>query len=424
MSFFSKLLQRLAPAEAEGPDDDAREIFALRVQGILAAAGHPSTFDAEGFALRFHDGAVAYLGNRFGTFSTSADTGEQEALLVEIAEGILDIQAKPHPPESWEDAAPLLLVRLRPRTFTTVTRLRFALEGFEGPFPEGPSRPISEDLQLELVLDMPRSIMSLSRDQLEKWGVSEEEAFDIAVANLMRTAPEPFDRVASGVFASQVGDCYDSGRLVLTERIRELALIGDPVVLPANRDTLIIAGELDTAGLSIMLDVALQCVHQPRLDTLQPVVLRDDGYEDWWPAPSHPLAVAWGELAVRNRGSAYAELKELLEATWREQAIERFIPSFGAVQLDDSTRPLSYSVWAPVAGVLPQADLVNVVSPDETQVAVFVPWHKLTQVLGGALVREQALWPPLYRTQGAPDAETFAKLAAHAREVRVIETDS
>lgn len=421
MSFFSKLLQRLAPVEPEGPDDDAREIFALRVQGILAAAGHPSAFDADTFALRFHDGAVAYLGNRFGTFSTSDDSQEQEALLVEIAEGILDIQARPVPPESWEAAAGDLRVRLRPRTFSTVTRLRFGLEGFEGPFTDGPSQRVSEDLLLELVLDMPRSIMSLSKEQLHKWGVSEAEAFATAIANLERSAPLPFDRVATGVYAAQVGDCYDSGRLVLTEQIRDLPLVGDAVVLPANRDTLLIAGEHDAAGLSILLDVAMQCANQPRLDTLQPVVLREDGYEDWWPADSHPLAAAWGELAVRNRGSAYAELKELLEATWQRDAIDRFIPSFGAVQIDESTRPLSYSVWAPVDGVLPEADLVNVVSPDERQVAVFIPWEKLVQIAGATLVREADLWPPLYRTRGAPDGATFQLLAAHAREIRDVE---
>lgn len=418
MSFFSKLLQRLSPEEPEPPSDDEREVFALRIQAILAAAGHPGELDLEAFSLRFTDGAVAYLGNRFGAFSTSDDPGEREAMLADIAEGIIDIQARPRAPETWEEAAPHLRVRLRPKTFSSVTKLRFALEGFEGPFPEGPSVPVSADLLLELVLDMPRSIMSLAEDQLEDWGVTPEDALAMAVENLAHSAAAPFGELATGVYAAQVGDCYDSGRLVLIDDIRDLPLVGDPVLLPANRDTLIITGEQDAAGLSILLDIAVQAAQQPRLDTLQPVVLREEGYEDWWPDDNHRLAAAWGELAVRNRGSAYAELKELLEATWRADGTDRFVASFGAVQLDEKARPYSYSMWAPVDGLLPQTDLVNVISSDEKTLALFVPWQKLVDEAGDQLEEQKDLWPPLYRFRGAPDSETFAALAAHAHEVK------
>ncbi|TNE92749.1 MAG: hypothetical protein EP330_00605 [Deltaproteobacteria bacterium] len=420
MSFFSKLLQRLAPDEPEPPDEDERELFALRIQAILAAAGHPGELDLENFSLRFEDGAVAYLGNRFGAFTASEDEREREAMLVDIAEGIIDIQSRPQPPETWEEAAPRLLVRLRPKTFSTVTRLRFMLDGFEGPFPEGPTIPVSQDLVLELVLDMPRAIMSLGREQLDDWGVSADEAFSQAVDNLRDSEPSPFVEVTTGVYAAQVGDCYDSGRLVLLDQIRELPLVGDPVVLPANRDTLVITGEDDPAGLSILLDVAVQASQQPRLDTLQPVVLRPEGYEDWWPHPSHRLAAAWGELAVRNRGSAYAEIKDLLEATWQRGGVDRFMASFGAVQLDETARPLSYSMWAPVDGMLPEADLVNIISPDEQHLALFVPWTTLMDVAGDQLEREVDVWPPVYRFRGGPDPQTFEVLAAHAREVKAM----
>jgi hypothetical protein len=416
MSFFSKLLQRLAGEEPELPSDEVRELFAIRIQGMLASAGHPATLDLDGFTLRFEDGAVAYLGNRFGVWSGSQDRDEREHMLVDIAEGILQIQRQPSAPATWEEAAGRLQIRVRPRSFGTITRLRFALEGFEGDLPDGPGRTLTEELLLELVLDSPRSIMSLPPEQLASWGVTLEQAFAHAEANLRALDPTPFTRVTSSVWAAQVGDCYDSARLVLTDLIRDLPVHGDPVVLPANRDTLFVCGEGDTAGLSVLLDTALQASRQPRLDTLQPIVLRAHGYEDWWAPAGHRLAAAWGELAVRNRGSTYAELKELLETGFERDGDDRFVAHFGAIQTDETQRPRSYAIWPPVRGLLPQTDLVNIIGPDEDLLAMFVPWDAVQACAG--LSREPNVWPPLYRFEGPPDSISFAALRERAQEVR------
>lgn len=77
---------------------------------------------------------------------------------------------------TFQNAAPLLGVRLWPAELDEVRRLSVWREDLPG-------------LLTSLCADSPTSILTVSRQALEKWGVTEQEAFDRALANLDTLAP-------------------------------------------------------------------------------------------------------------------------------------------------------------------------------------------------------------------------------------------
>lgn len=68
-----------------------------------------------------------------------------------------------------------------------------------------------------------------------------------------------------------------TSRLLLSNVIRQIEVKGDPVAMIPNRETLIVAGSEDAAGLAAMLLLATEALQQPRL--ISGVALRLDGEE-------------------------------------------------------------------------------------------------------------------------------------------------
>ena len=66
-----------------------------------------------------------------------------------------------------------------------------------------------------------------------------------------------------GVYLSVWAE-YDSSRLVLTEIVRQFRVKGDPVAMIPNRETLIVAGSEDEAGLEAMVSMASEGLTKPR----------------------------------------------------------------------------------------------------------------------------------------------------------------
>jgi hypothetical protein len=98
---------------------------------------------------------------------------------------------------------------------------------------------LAGSLGVSLVYDLPESILLLQQHHLDDWGVSFDAALGAAVRNLEEISHEPFDSPAPGVWRSPWRDNHDAARLVLTEVIRAHEVAGDPVVVVANRDTLL-----------------------------------------------------------------------------------------------------------------------------------------------------------------------------------------
>ena len=149
------------------------------------------------------------------------------------------------------------------------------------------------------------------------------------------------------------------------------------------------------------------------MDTLQPIVLRGGTWHDWHPPDGHPMRDAFYELAIRTRGTSYAELKTLLERRHERDGTDVFVASYGVFRPADGALPWSHAIWPPVRGWLPEADLVSVVHPDERRYVV-VPREALVVVAGHLLDPVPGLHPPYDAFDGVPDAHLWERLKAHA----------
>jgi hypothetical protein len=416
-TFYSKLLtgmqQRMtASVPAEPAADHLRDLFALQVQAVLHAVGLRSEYDADQFSLRMDLGNVsrlANLENQFYEFEQAA-AEERDGIVLHVANGIRDA-CRPSPiAEELTDARAALRPRIRHRAHLVIVRLQRESQADD---PDGVYVPVSTDLGAEIVYDTPTNIVSLPADQLAVWGLTPEEALEIAVRNLRAAAPDPFRAVGDGVYVATVGDCFDSARLLLTDQIAALPLNGPPVALPANRDTLMITGANDLGGLYRLLEVALQALERPRMDTLHPVVLSHGAWREWLPPEGHPMWEAFYELSVLTRGECYAAMRRALDDQHQRQGLDVFVASFGVMVRSAGELPWSHAVWPPVAGWLPEADLVTVINPGGDRYIV-VPWPKLRQVAHHRMRKVPEMHPPYFAFDGAPDDELWERLRVHA----------
>ncbi|MEQ1571004.1 MAG: hypothetical protein ABMA64_35570 [Myxococcota bacterium] len=416
-SFFSKLLTRMSPAPgAPEPDPtalrDERDTFALRVQAILAAVGLGATYDPEEFALRLAGGSVSWLGNRFDEYRRAPES-DRESIVLHVARGIVDAGQPSPVADDWSTARLHLRPRIRQRAHLVILGLQMEADGLDARGLLHAFVPITTDLGAEVMFDTPTNIVSIPSGKLESWSVDPHEALEVSIANLRASAPEPFRAIGDGVYAAVVGDCYDSARMLLVDEVAALPVDGEPVALPANRDTLVITGADNVGGLYRVLQIALAVLDRPRMDTLQPAVLRDGRWTDWLPPPGHPMREAYYELAVRTRGTSYAELRDLLLRRNEQQGSDLFVASYGVYRAGKSEPPWSHAIWPPVRGWLPEADLVSVLNPEDDRYIV-VPRAALLSFASHLLRPVEGVHPPYLAFDGAPDRGLWLRLREHA----------
>lgn len=419
--FLSRLLTRMEPVSKPPAADERneRDAFALRIKVILETIGITVVYDTEEFALRMGNGSVSWLANRFDEFQRAPE-GEREGIVLHVARGIVDA-GRPSPVlHALAGARPNLRPRIRQQAHLVILGLQMEDGGHPSDAPLHAYVPLSTDLGVEVVYDTPNNIVSIPTERLQGWGLTPAEALAIAVENLRQSTPDPFGYVGDGVFVAAVGDCYDSARLLLTDEIASLPLEGEPVALPANRDTLVITGANNLGGLYRMLQIAMSVLDRPRMDTLQPVVLRNGVWCDWLPPVEHPMREAFYELAVRNRGTSYAELKDLLVRRHARDGRELFVASYGVLPADAGQRASSHAVWAPVRGWLPESDLISVIHPEDGRYIV-VPRDKVVSVAGHLLAVVPEVHPPYHAFEGGPSLGLWNDLRVFAVREGVME---
>ena len=409
MTFWSSLLNRMIGQAEPDARGEERDIFTVRLKALVETVGYPSELDEEAWALRFEGGQVHYLGNLYDAWA-DLPGHERESALLFLAEQVVHmVKGGDDVPVCWEDAQSMVRPTVRATTYHPLVALETEAEHGDVAHSVTVSHRVTEHLVIELVIDFPNTIGSLDSDLLVAWGVSTERALESALANLRAVDPDPFELLSAGVFCAQVGDCYDASRLLMVEELRMLPVAGDVVVLAANRDTLLICGEDDRAGLQILLGAAARASQQHRLVTTRPIVLREDGWHSWTVPVGAPHYAAWHELALREVGTDYAQQKDALDQLHETHCEDVFVASFGAIKRDEDGWERSLTYWVPVPSMLPEAELVAVSGPASEE-PVLVLWEDLLELAGGLLVKVPDLLPIRWRHTGAPDAATFARL--------------
>jgi hypothetical protein len=281
-----------------------------------------------------------------------------------------------------------------------------------GELPGYAHRLVTEHLALGLVHDRPDSVAEMPLDQFAAWGVSIDEAFQIAEENLENISPRPFDRIGAGVFVSPYRDNHDASRIILKDQIRSLRVRGSPVVMVPNRDTLIITGADDPDGLLLMARITEQALDEPRPMTGIPAWLDEDTWRPFVPDEDHPLFVRFGRLRVMSLASDYAAQKELLEALNEKNDEDVFVATFTVVEHTETGHLKSYSTWArEVPTILPRTDdvmFIDTDTPGEPEV-IRVSWERAEGAFKH-LMEALDMYPPRYRVNEFPTRQEIDAL--------------
>ncbi len=335
----------------------ARARLANRVIRRLRRAGVTGTrYDAAEFCIRYrplgHDGdAVMRLECLLAELT--GPRRERQELVARFVDGFLRL---PELPATFDEACP---------------RLRPVLRGATPMPDEGIRRPIRRPawpyLSELVVVDQPDSMTYVAADLLDGWGVSEDQLFAAARANLTVTADEPAsDRPTVLTFVDD-GDAYWTSHLLIDGWLDSLArrVGGVPVAFAPERGILVVAA--DGAALTDLFPVVeQQYLTSPRAITPMAYVPDARGCTVPYAAPAgHPLhhlvRRAEGLLATHE----YAHQARLLaggtpapvplrlvgspEDGWRTRAVwehdgPALLPSADEVQCGESVLP-----WVAVA---------------------------------------------------------------------------
>jgi hypothetical protein len=394
----------------------SRDQFAKLVMAELRKvdAQSPLRYDAEQFLIDRGGEGFINLSNLYQEYCQSP-RGQRSGVLTRFIRGCVGTTGFELPAE-FDDVHPDLLPVVRSRFYLESVGLQSRARGGEDFMP--PQQLIGEHLSLSLVYDMPQAMRSIIQDDLDKWGVTFYEAVEAARRNLEQMGNVAFaslqGQAGEGIYFSANGDNYDASRLVMLDLIRKFQVRGDYVAMVPNRDTLIITGSEDDAGLAVMIKAAEDSFDKPRPISTIALRLEGDNWESWLPEPSSPHYAKFHELKVRTIGMEYNDQKDLLDQIHANAGEDIFVASYSAVQHKESGRVSSYAVWpAGVPTMLPEADDVMLLhgnpQAEDISVAASGPWQRVREVVGD-LMQPLGMYPERYRVSEFPTEQQLAAI--------------
>jgi hypothetical protein len=345
-----------------------------------------------------------YLGNAFQDYA-GARPGQEEAVLHRHASGVATYPSM-EMAEQFEEARPFLLPRVKPRFIHALSLIDN----------DGPShkmrlwhQPLGGHLALSLAYDLPRALACVPDNRLTTWGVTGEEAFAIACANLRRLSTKPFDSPTPGVFVSAWGDSSGASRIALTELIRDLKVKGSHVAIAPNRDTLIVTGSEDHAGLRVMLRLAERAIQKAYRVSGVTIRLHDCQWEPFEPDAFFPDLKGFRALRLKSLAEAYAAQKDGLDAIHKAKDEPIYTTPYLGFFKDGQV--FSLAVWSEtITNLLPRTDMIAFVArnPGPRKVA-FADWDRVVEMVGDLMIPLD-IYPPRFRVDRFPTGEQLKAL--------------
>ncbi|MEW4455100.1 DUF1444 family protein [Bremerella sp. JC817] len=392
-----------------------RDQFAQRLLQRVKEAGEQREirYEPDAYQFCFYDqgelAGVANLGNIFSEYSR-LPADRRDDYIGQITRAILSHHKSI--PDAFEDAEPDILPMVRSRAYLEITSLEYRLAGKEN---LGVSYvPIGSHLLAMPIFDLPEAMRSIDVDRMQQWNRSLYELMEVALDNLGgmgATVTKLDDRVF--LFRNQ--DHYDASRMLLHDRIRQLEVRGLPVAMAPTRDCLIVTGDEDEVGLTLMSELAWQKKDDPRPLSMTPCRLTSDGWETWLPPENHPQHEALLELHLHGLAHEYRDQREAIELGFSQSGQEGFVANYYLIR-DLKTRQLqSYCVWPECDhALLPQTDVVVFMDSTHMKPLASGTWETVRSVLGSQL-EDLETYPARYRALGFPQADELRQIGSIPR---------
>ena len=274
-------------------------------------------------------------------------------------------------------------------------------------------RPLAGLFAMSLVVDFPEGELDVGPRELGAWNADFDILLQRARTNLLqRGGEEGFKEVRGGLFRSTWRDNLDGSRMLLPGVLKRLPIQGDPVVVVANADTLLVAGSEDPEGLTRLMEAAVEFLHEDRhAQNACPLRLSNFQWEPWQAPAGHPAAKLLARIHRRRLLEDYGRQKALLDQL-HGQAGQQVTVAPLHLERGESGAVTSRTFWHQGVGEgwLPEADQVGLVGEHD---CLWVSWSQARRHLGH-LLQPMGLFPERYRFQGFPNRDLMRRLALEA----------
>ncbi|CAN5177995.1 hypothetical protein BH11PSE2_BH11PSE2_19330 [soil metagenome] len=383
---------------------DPKDEFA---QAILTAIrqrgwGGGLEYHRDRFEIRA-DKAVHYLGNIFRDYQASNQ--DDRLGIIEAASQFPFLQ-KQAPPKDFDAAAPRLLSAVRNRFHLANWWMVEGLEATRGAH-EKSQVVIAGPLAHFLVLEYDLGAAYVGDEQLGGWGVTLEEAGQVAVANLHARTELCCNHMDAGFFVCQTGDDYAAAPLLFPDMFDAMNLKGAPVAIVLSRRDLLVAGSEDREALVALAEsVESAFAAETRPISQCPIFFKDGAWRPFQPDPPIP---AIDKLHLLQALCDYEEQKELLDGYHQRIGLDVYAADLHGQQVAD--RYSTWTSWAlGVDSLLPKADMIAMTGEEE--VVLMRAWDDVMALCGDLVIPAEGFLPSRWRVNHGPPPETWAALKA------------
>lgn len=256
----------------------------------------------------------------------------------------------------------------------------------------------------------------VTKADVNKWKVSDEELIEIAIKNIPRDRPF-FSEISPGVFGSNLNNTCDSGLMLLKDEIASLNLKGDPIAFCASRDSMYICGGDDSDGICECLEAICNAVHNKGV-VIQAYSLVNGKWEKAAFSGEDRYIKEYDYLVLDEVRSNTNEFIESYKEIYPQRAKDIIFSKLTVCNNETGTGYILYSTWAEsdICWV-PKSDLIGLISKaqieDETiqidfEEQVF-PWWALEEVCADNMTKldfENEIW----KFKGFPTPQQFETL--------------
>jgi len=377
--------------------------------------GEQLVLDLDKFLIRRADGGVIYLNNLYTDYC-QAQPAQRREQITHFALAVASTGGDK--PATLDEVQPRLLPILRRLGGVDLARIE---RGDLSKKLEDTMvwAPFSPTLGAAVAIDSDHAIAQMSPDDLERWGIDFEQAFEIAVDNLRHKAAPTFFELGPGLHASNYRDFYDASRIFLHELAWQLPLNGDPVAMVPNRTSLLVCGASDAGALEQMIDTARRVLReQSRPLSAEMFRLHEKTWSPWTPAgQAGPLLAT---LQCEEKAVDYNDQQEALKKAHEDTGIDVFVAKHNLLQREADGLLVSFAVLPKgVDTWLPEADLVFLLEA-EGAAPTIVQWADFMQHATHLLER-LPLVVPRWKVLGYPEGTCLQQLSDLATTVEAVQ---
>src|ERR1700757_212605 len=203
----------------------------------------------------------------------------------------------------------------------------------------------------------------VSSESLRTWDSSFYQLYEIGLARLRDCTTPRFEK-QPGFYVGGWHDDYDNSRILIPEVFSPLHLDGDPVVCLPNRNSLLVTGSENHAGIQAMLRHAEEIVRtKPRPMNPAPLIVKDGEVADFSVAEN---SLIFNDVERAKKVSElfyYQQQTETLVKLYEQKGKDLFVANYTLNRLETGGYE-SMCVWSKtVSSLLPKTDFIAFFDP-------------------------------------------------------------